>query len=219
MKSKNKLVLVIFFLSISTFSILIMSQGIQRTDARNEQLLDSSNNNLKISMQSPDNWNSGIVSQTVAKLNWRLNGLTATNDDLSGFFIVVNLPSLANFALPLGQKTGLLSWIISHYATINNESDVTLTDGSSGHLYSISVSTDQLHRLNAPIDKGFDGVMITTKQEGGTYIMLYATQLGRMGEFKDTFTNMLHSVSFKKVDTSAPAQTNSVPSSLTGSEK
>lgn len=79
-------------------------------------------------MQAPDNWNSGIVSQTVAKLNWRLNGLTATNNDLSGFFIVVNLPSLANLALPLGQKTGLLSWIISQYATINNESDVTLTD-------------------------------------------------------------------------------------------
>ncbi|MGB8153981.1 MAG: hypothetical protein WCF97_08685, partial [Nitrososphaeraceae archaeon] len=138
------------------------------------------------------------VSETVAKLNWRLNGLTATNNDLSGFFIVVNLPPLANFALPLGQKTGLLSWIISHYATINNESDVTLADGSSGHLYSISVSADQLHRLNAPIDKGFDGVMITTKQQGGTYIILYAAQHGRMGEFKDTFTNILHSVSFRK---------------------
>lgn len=61
--------------------------------------------------------------------------------------------------------------------------------------------------------------MITTKQQGGTYIILYATQLGRMGEFKDIFTNMLHSVSFQKVDKSAPAQTKSVPSSLTGSEK
>jgi hypothetical protein len=160
--------------------------------------IDSNNNNLMINMQAPDNWNSGIVSQTVAKLNWRLNGLTATDDDLSGFFIVVNLPSLANFALPLGQKTGLLSWIISHYATINNESEVTLADGSSGHLYSISVSTDQLHRLNAPIDKGFDGVMITTKQQGGTYIILYAAQHGRMGEFKDIFANILHSVSFRK---------------------
>ena len=175
-----------------------MSQGIQRTDARSERLVDNTNTNLVISMQAPDNWNSGIVSQTVAKLNWRLNGLTATNNDLSGFFIVVNLPSLANFALPLGQRTGLLSWIISHYATINNESDVTLADGSSGHLYSISVSTDQLHHLNAPIDKGFDGVMITTKQQGGTYIILYAAQHGRMGEFRDTFTNILHSISFRK---------------------
>ena len=197
--TKSSGLLIIFFLfSITTFSVSIMSQGIQRTDARSEQLVDSNNNNLMINMQAPDNWNSGIVSQTVAKLNWRLNGLTATNNDLSGFFIVVNLPSLANFALPLGQKTGLLSWIISHYATINNESDVTLADGSSGHLYSISVSTDQLHHLNAPIDKGFDGVMITTKQQGRTYIILYAAQHGRMGEFKDTFTNILHSVSFRK---------------------
>ena len=198
MSSKNGIVLVIFLFSIITFSVSIMSQGIQRTDARSERLVDNTNNNLMISMQAPDNWNSGIVSQTVAKLNWRLNGLTATNNDLSGFFIVVNLPSLANFALPLGQKTGLLSWIISHYATINNESDVTLADGSSGHSYSISVSADQLHRLNAPIDKGFDGVMITTKQQGGTYIILYAAQHGRMGEFRDTFTNILHSISFRK---------------------
>ena len=198
MRDKNGIVLVIFLFSIIAFSVSIILQGIQRTDARYEHLVDSNNNNLIMNMQAPDNWNSGIVSQTVAKVNWRLNGITATNDDLSGFFIVVNLPSLANFALPLGQKTGLLSWIISHYATINNESEVILADGSSGHLYSISVSSDQLHRLNAPIDKGFDGVMITTKQQGGSYIILYAAQHGRMGEFKDTFTNMLHSVSFRK---------------------
>lgn len=116
--TKSSRLLIIFFLfSIIIFSTCMMSQSIQKTDARNEQLVDSNNNNLMINMQAPDNWNSGIVSQTVAKLNWRMNGLTATNNDLSGFFIVVNLPSLANFALPLGQKTGLLSWIISHYAT------------------------------------------------------------------------------------------------------
>jgi hypothetical protein len=78
MSSKNEIVLVIFLFSIITFSVSIMSQGIQRTDARSEQLVDSNNNNLMINMQAPDNWNSGIVSQTVAKLNWRLNGLTAT---------------------------------------------------------------------------------------------------------------------------------------------
>src|SRR4029078_4460843 len=117
--TKSSGLLIIFFLfSIPTFSVSIISQCIQNTDARSEQLVDSNNNNLTINMQAPDNWNSGIVSQTVAKLNWRLNGLTATNNDLSGFFVVVNLPSLANFALPLGQKTGLLSWIISHYAII-----------------------------------------------------------------------------------------------------
>ncbi|MGA8565888.1 MAG: hypothetical protein WB587_14165, partial [Nitrososphaeraceae archaeon] len=94
-------------------------QTIHKVQARTEEILDSGNNNLKMSMQAPNDWNSGIISQTVAKLNWRLNGLTATDDDLNAFFAVVNLPSLANLALPLGQKTGLLSLIISQYVTIN----------------------------------------------------------------------------------------------------
>lgn len=59
-------------------------------------------------MESPDNWNSGIISQTVAKFHWRLNGLDATNDDLSAFFIVVNTPSVVTIALPFGQKTGII---------------------------------------------------------------------------------------------------------------
>ncbi len=96
MMSKNSIILITFLLSI-TICIPIMSRQIQRAEARNEQLFDTNNNNLKISMQAPDNWNSGIVSQTVSKLNWRLNGLTATNDDLSAFFVVINLPLLANF--------------------------------------------------------------------------------------------------------------------------
>ena len=79
MRTKNGLLVIFFLFSIITFSVPIMSQYIQKTDARNEQLVDSNNNNLMINMQAPDNWNSGIVSQTVAKLNWRLNGLTATN--------------------------------------------------------------------------------------------------------------------------------------------
>ena len=83
MRTKNGLLVIFFLFSIIAFSVSIMSQYIQKTDARNEQLVDSNNNNLMINMQAPDNWNSGIVSQTVAKLNWRLNGLTATNNDLS----------------------------------------------------------------------------------------------------------------------------------------
>ena len=82
--TKSSGLLIIFFLfSITTFSVSIISQCVHYTDARSEQLVDSNNNNLMINMQAPDNWNSGIVSQTVAKLNWRLNGLTATNNDLS----------------------------------------------------------------------------------------------------------------------------------------
>ena len=155
------------FVVCLTISIILMSSvlTINTVQARTEEILDSGNNNLKMSMQAPNDWNSGIISQTVAKLNWRLNGLTATNDDLSAFFAVVNLPSLADLALPLGQKTGLLSLIISQYVTINNESDVKLSDGSSGHLYSFSVTPEQLHHLNVPSDKGFDGVLITTKNK------------------------------------------------------
>ncbi len=72
MSSKNGIVLVIFLFSIITFIVSIMSQGIQRTNARSEQLVDSNNNNLMINMQGPDNWNSGIVSQTVTlgKIIW-----------------------------------------------------------------------------------------------------------------------------------------------------
>ncbi len=77
---------------------------------------------------------------------------------LSAFFIVVNTPSVVNMALPLGQKTGILSLLLSQYVTINDESDLTLSDGSAAHRYSISITPAQLHRLNAPIDKGFDGL-------------------------------------------------------------
>jgi len=62
-----------------------------------------------ISMEAPDFWNSGIISQTVSSLDWRLNGLDAMNDNMGAFFIVVNTPSVVNMALPLGQKTGILS--------------------------------------------------------------------------------------------------------------
>ena len=168
-------------------------------EARTEQLSDTSNNNLMISMQAPDFWNSGIISQTVANLDWRLNGLDATNDDLSAFFIVVNTPSVVNLALPLGQKTGIISLLLSQYVTINDESDLTLSDGSSAHRYSISITPAQLHRLNAPIDKGFDGIIITTKQQGTTYVIIYASELGKMSQFESVFQNILNSVKFGSV--------------------
>ncbi len=121
----------------------------------------------------------------------------------NAFFVVTNMPSLANFALPLGQKTGLLSLLLSQYVTINGESDITLSDGSSGHSYSITVTADQLHRLNVPIDKGFDGVLITTKQQGVTYMVVYAAQLGRIAEFENTFQNILNSLKFGSVSFSS----------------
>ena len=96
------------FVVCLTISIILMSSvlTINTVQARTEEILDSGNNNLKMSMQAPNDWNSGIISQTVAKLNWRLNGLTATNDDLSAFFAVVNLPSLADLLFPLVKRQG-----------------------------------------------------------------------------------------------------------------
>jgi hypothetical protein len=105
--------------------VAIGSQGVQETEGMTEQLVDSTNNNLGISMEAPDSWNSGTVSENIADLNWRLNALNTINGDTNAFFVVINLPSLANFALPLGQKTGLLSLLLSQYVTINRESDIT----------------------------------------------------------------------------------------------
>jgi plastocyanin len=186
-------------LSIIVMTAVLATGGIVGVSARTEQTSDASNNNLIISMNAPDYWNSGTVSQTVANLNWRLNGLNAMNDDMSAFFIVVNSPSIMNIALPLTQKTGILSLVLSQYVTINKESDLTLSDGSSGHLYSISISPEQLHRLKAPVDKGFDGVLITTKQLGTTYIVAYASEMGKMSQFESVFQNILNSVKFGSV--------------------
>jgi plastocyanin len=198
-------------------STAIISAGIFFTadgaEARTEQLSDTSNNNLMISMEAPDFWNSGIISQTVSSLDWRLNGLDAMNDNMGAFFIVVNTPSVVNMALPLGQKTGILSLLLSQYVTINAESDLTLSDGSAAHRYSISITPAQLHRLNAPIDKGFDGIIITTKQQSTTYFIIYASELGKMSQFESVFQNILNSVKFGSVTfsgASAPLD-NAVP--------
>ena len=190
------------YIILGLFTAIILA-GISFTpdgaEARTEQLSDTSNNNLMISMEAPDFWNSGIISQTVASLDWRLNGLDAMNDNMGAFFIVVNTPSVVNMALPLGQKAGILSLLLSQYVTINAESDLTLSDGSAAHRYSISITPAQLHRLNAPIDRGFDGIIITTKQQSTTYFVIYASELGKMSQFESIFQNILKSVKFGPV--------------------
>ncbi len=55
------------------------SNGVQIGEARTEEVLDTANNNLKISMQAPDDWNSGKLSATILNLDWKLNGIFATN--------------------------------------------------------------------------------------------------------------------------------------------
>jgi hypothetical protein len=71
-------------------------------------------------------------------------------------------------------------------------------NGYSGHAFSITATSDQLSRLHPFLqstNKAFSAVMITTKQTGETYLIIYATELGRMDEFQEIFQNMLNSVS------------------------
>jgi hypothetical protein len=196
------------------------SNGVQIVEARTEEVLDTVNNNLRISMQAPDDWNSGKLSATILNVDWKLNGIFATNfatklfgssEETAAYFAIVNSPSLANAAIPLAQKLGLISFALSQYVTINSESDVTLSDGSSGHLYSISVSLDQLRKLKAPIDKAHDVTLITTEQHGHTYIILYATEFGKMGQYQSVFDKMLNSVTIGSASFSGIENPSSVP--------
>jgi cytochrome c biogenesis factor len=212
--------IIVFFLTV-TGSLLatLATNGVDIVQARTEEVLDTANNNLKISMQAPDDWNSGRLSATILNVNWKLNGIFATNfatklfgssEEPAAYFAIVNSPSLANAAIPLAQKLGLISFALSQYVTINSESDVTLSDGSSGHLYSISVSLDQLRKLKAPIDKAHDVTLITTEQHGHTYIILYATEFGKMGQYQSVFDKILNSVTIGTASFSGSANSPSV---------
>lgn len=74
-----------------------------------------------------------------------------------------------------------------------------MSDGSNAHRYSIAVTTQQLKNLKAPLDKGFDAILLTTNQEVGSYLIIYAAQQGRLGEFSAALENILSSVKFNSV--------------------
>ena len=82
-------------------------QPIQVAQARIEQFYDN-NNNLTVSIEAPDDWNSGTASATIVNLDWRGSGLATTTIDGTAFFAMINLPPIANLVLPVGQLTGLL---------------------------------------------------------------------------------------------------------------
>jgi hypothetical protein len=165
-------------------------------EARTEQIADNSNKNLMISMEAPESWNSGIISQTIADLDWRVNAVDAFSKDLNAVFAVANLPSIANKALPL---LPLLSLILPQFVTVNGESDLKLSDGSTAHSFSISVTPEQLKKLKVPFDKAFDVVTIFTQQQGGAYAVVYATELGKMSQLESTFQGILNTVKFGSV--------------------
>lgn len=178
-------------------------QPMQVAQARTEEVLDSNNNNLRISMEAPDDWNGGKISATILSVDWKLNGVFATNfanklfgsgQEAISLFAIINAPSLVNPAIPFIEKLGLISFALSQFVTLNSESDLVLRDGSPAHLYSVSVSVDQLRKLQAPIDTALDAVLITTQQQDKTYIVVYATEAGRMGQYQSAFDTMLNSV-------------------------
>jgi hypothetical protein len=170
-------------------------QYLQTATARTESFVDSANN-LEISMEAPESWNSGTIAETIAILDWRFKDLNAVNNDASGIFVVGNL-----FPLPLnlGEKSGVLSLLLSQYVTINKETDVTFNDGSSGHEYSITISPDQLSRLGVPLNKTIDATLISTEQKGAKYFILYASDVESKSDYEDVFQDILHSVKFGSV--------------------
>lgn len=63
--------------------------------------------------------------------------------------------------------------------------------------YSISVTPNQLNHLQSflpSINRSFDAVLIPIKQQGRLYMIAYAADTGKMGDFHDTFQNILNSV-------------------------
>jgi hypothetical protein len=77
----NDKVSIILLLSL-TSAVFTTSTGLltaQTAEARTEEVLDTANNNLKISMQAPDDWNSGKLSATILSVDWKLNGIFAIN--------------------------------------------------------------------------------------------------------------------------------------------
>jgi hypothetical protein len=199
----------IAFMVVILVSVLISDFLINNfVQARTEEVYDSANENLRLSLESPNVWTSGQLSATIVSLDWNLNGLFSSNfasklftsqEEPVAFFAVVNAPPLANTAIPLAQTFGLISFALSQYVTINHEYDISLSDGSSGHYYDISVSLAQLQKLKAPIDRPLDVRLITTQQQGKTYIVAYATDMGSMDEYEAVFQNILSSVRFGSV--------------------
>ena len=165
-------------------------------------LFNDSHNNLTVSIDAPDTWNAGAALAYIHKLNWTGYGLATMNDDLNAFFSITSLPPIVNFALPMGQVTGMFSSLLSQYVTVNDEYEVPFSDGSRGHAYSFSINSDQFGRLNSmfpSVNKPIDGVLITVQQEGQNYAILYFTDFGKLSQYTIIFQGILESLKFQNV--------------------
>ena len=86
----------------------------QVAQARIEQFYDN-NNNLTVSIEAPDDWNSGTASATIANLDWRGSGLATTTNDGTAFFAMINLPPIAESCIirwPINRLTNILPFTI-----------------------------------------------------------------------------------------------------------
>ena len=90
----------------------------------------------------------------------------------------------------------LITTVLSPYVTLDDQFNVNVTDGSPGCAYSISVTPDQLSKLQPSVNKPFDAVLILTQYKGVTYVIVYATQEGRIGDFLGIFQKIVSSVRF-----------------------
>ena len=73
-------ILSLYFLFASLSAMLFGSCMFQIAEARTETFIDSNNNNLKVNIEAPDDWNSGTASASIHGLNWRAYGLATSND-------------------------------------------------------------------------------------------------------------------------------------------
>jgi len=192
-------IIILLIVSLSFLAFISAKYEIIPTEARTESFVDNTNN-LEISLTAPETWNSGTLSVTIPKLDWKLYSLITASDDASSFFVVMNLPSLVNLVLPLGQGTGMMSEFLKKYVSLKSEFEVKMSDGSSEHAYLIGVTPKQIEELvslPSPLNRPIDVVLIFKENLGSSYLITYGTSSGKLEQFQHQFQSILNSITFK----------------------
>jgi len=152
---KNLRWFIISILITANFAMASLSYVAPFVEGRTEEFNDT-NNNLQIDLEVPDYWNSVKLSGKIFNFGWNLSSLAVTDEYLDAFFVVTNLPPEANILLPIGMRTGVLSFLVSQYGIVNKEYNVSFADGSVGYAYDVSINPNQLQRLKVTTNDSFD---------------------------------------------------------------
>ena len=72
---------------------MISAKYLQIPTKRAPEFVDNTNN-LEVSFEAPNYWNSGTLSATIPKLDWKVHSLITASDDETTFFTVTSLQSL-----------------------------------------------------------------------------------------------------------------------------